>query len=447
MSTTHEMFTAEELEDFAEGLKEWPGTAWETDDYELAVSPFVGFYFLYDTSRYLDTSLLMVDIHEAFERLSGHPYKVATHPDSERPHLYGSKRLPNLREFAKKRKPGDSFRFKFTDEPNHSSSPATAGYFCRVRDYMNDRAPEHGLKSYSYIQFYYRWQWWRDNRDAWRRFVLDIIDRLRPQQVYSGFAMANPLEFGTRSEVSVWERSLATRFYGLDIDDSFGMSMGIEDALPKGIRSPTWAFFLSDDWREKLSLSRDEVRNALRHPRIIIHERVTGLWIELGEQPDLYPVENGVPELPMLLNKLLRPIRNDNLDLVGTGQWDGDPNERFTKIDARRWLGRFDEDSDWPGQEERFIAPPPASAAAPPPAAPVQEEQTFPPPPLRKAPIAPAPRTPGGQACPQAGWWFTPAKADSLRYFERGEIMPKVEGSAWGDTIWQWSSDQSASRY
>lgn len=47
------------------------------------------------------------------------------------------------------------------------------------------------------------------------------------------------------------------------------------------------------------------------------------------------------------------------------------------------------------------------------------------------------------QPCPEAGWWFTPAQANSRRYFKQGEIMPSVGGD-YGDTHWQWSPDQSS---
>jgi hypothetical protein len=43
----------------------------------------------------------------------------------------------------------------------------------------------------------------------------------------------------------------------------------------------------------------------------------------------------------------------------------------------------------------------------------------------------------GGDKCPRAGFWFTPAQAGSRRYFKAGEVMPKVEGD-YGLTIWQW---------
>jgi hypothetical protein len=46
-----------------------------------------------------------------------------------------------------------------------------------------------------------------------------------------------------------------------------------------------------------------------------------------------------------------------------------------------------------------------------------------------------------GQPCPKAGYWLTPAKADSRRLFKAGEIMPRFEGD-YGETIWQWDEKQ-----
>jgi len=53
------------------------------------------------------------------------------------------------------------------------------------------------------------------------------------------------------------------------------------------------------------------------------------------------------------------------------------------------------------------------------------------------------PNVAAGQPCPEAGWWFTPAKTGSRRYFKQGETMPAVGGD-YGLTFWQWSPDQSA---
>ena len=61
--------------------------------------------------------------------------------------------------------------------------------------------------------------------------------------------------------------------------------------------------------------------------------------------------------------------------------------------------------------------------------------------PAVEASTARKPLVPGGEPCPQAGWWFTPAQLDSRRYFEKGEIMPIIKGSSFGDTNWQQTGD------
>lgn len=53
-------------------------------------------------------------------------------------------------------------------------------------------------------------------------------------------------------------------------------------------------------------------------------------------------------------------------------------------------------------------------------------------------------RTPGGQPCPQAGWWYTPAETGHRRYFKAGTLMPVIESSSYGLTFWLWDADQSA---
>jgi hypothetical protein len=50
-------------------------------------------------------------------------------------------------------------------------------------------------------------------------------------------------------------------------------------------------------------------------------------------------------------------------------------------------------------------------------------------------------RIDAGQPCSKTGYWFTPAKAESRRHFNQGEIMPAFSDSRWGDTIWYWSEE------
>lgn len=54
-------------------------------------------------------------------------------------------------------------------------------------------------------------------------------------------------------------------------------------------------------------------------------------------------------------------------------------------------------------------------------------------------------RCEAGQPCPQAGFWFTPAKVGSRHHFKAGEVMPQVGGD-YGATIWQWDINQDAKK-
>ncbi len=47
----------------------------------------------------------------------------------------------------------------------------------------------------------------------------------------------------------------------------------------------------------------------------------------------------------------------------------------------------------------------------------------------------------GGQPCPKTGYWLTPARINSRRSFEAGEIMPDLN-TDYGATIWQWDQNQ-----
>lgn len=53
----------------------------------------------------------------------------------------------------------------------------------------------------------------------------------------------------------------------------------------------------------------------------------------------------------------------------------------------------------------------------------------------------PAIRCEAGHACPESGYWLTPAQVDSRRRFALGETMPAFGGD-YGTTIWQWDANQ-----
>ncbi|MGC1331059.1 PoNe immunity protein domain-containing protein, partial [Pseudomonas sp.] len=47
-----------------------------------------------------------------------------------------------------------------------------------------------------------------------------------------------------------------------------------------------------------------------------------------------------------------------------------------------------------------------------------------------------------GGNCTRSGFWYTPAKSNSKRFFSLGEFMPEFKDSSWGATIWYWSGEK-----
>jgi len=50
-------------------------------------------------------------------------------------------------------------------------------------------------------------------------------------------------------------------------------------------------------------------------------------------------------------------------------------------------------------------------------------------------------RCEANKPCPREGYWFTPAKQNSRRFFKHGELMPEFN-TDYGMTIWQWDESQ-----
>ncbi|GEM_PF-5026531 len=55
-------------------------------------------------------------------------------------------------------------------------------------------------------------------------------------------------------------------------------------------------------------------------------------------------------------------------------------------------------------------------------------------------------RVADGQPVPRSGWWYSPARAGSSRYFKEGATFPEFADSDWGSTFWLRADDQSAPR-
>ena len=288
------------------------------------------------------------------------------------------------------------------ESPNQSARWALGA---KIRD-SNER--------YSSIKLTFGDQWYRSNKTIWYQFVQKCLEMLNPIQAYSGYEIGNTGQFAYISpEFETVERTFSDYFYGLDIDHP-GMEFSHEnmfiaedrDGLGGGIRTPTWCFLLSPYWLEKLGLSEEQIREKLNDPRIEISKiensenpNQYSLWVRLGEL-SLYPVEEGVPDLLVMANELIKPIRCDNLKLTTLDAWSDDPNPRFDAISAKQWIARFDEDSTWPELKRVEVE--------------VQKEE--------RVDIVLA-----GSPCPHTGYWYTFAKENSRQYFNQGDIFLNVQ--------------------
>lgn len=395
---------------------------------QIGLCPYITFYVYHRKEDFLRVSEQMITIYREFEQIIDEPFQLIWKDKSQDWLKADDKRLPtDLLAHAKECADDEytEFWMKATDRDSVIATPRW-GFSAEVVSNVDMR--------YTTLKLTFRHRWYNRNQTRWHAFVADCLQRLQPDQCYSGFEVGNGgFSVLGNYECETLERICADYFYGMDIDHTSDMGFQYfndEDGwvnparLGAGLRTPVWSFLLSPNWLKRLGKSAEEVRITLNDPRIVIEEipfalskinpeGLPGLWIRLGEL-DLHPVEHGVPELLVKANNLIRPVRCDELKLLSLDAWDDDPNPRFGYEDSIRWMRRFDDDSDWP---EAVRRKPPAGRS-----------ETH----LRCEALHP---------CPKEGWWFTPAKADSRRHFRSGETMPDLS-SAWGLTIWQWDEQQ-----
>jgi hypothetical protein len=414
---------------------------------EIGLCPYITFYIYHLPDDYLPLAEKMIAIYGEFSKLIDEPFQIVWKDDTQDWLPAGDKRLPSLEDLpALARKHlavGEEFWIRATDQ----ESPATTARWA-----IDGEICDGGMR-YTTLKLTFRHKWYNQNRARWQAFVKECIAQLQPEHCYSGFEVGNGgFSILGAYESDVLERICADYFYGMDIDHTVVMGSHsyryhrddpifcpelIEGRknLPEkftnpsnlgaGLRTPTWCFLLSPVWLAKLAKTEADIRAELDDPRIEITtipyaagphnpNGEPALWIRLGEL-DLHPVEKGVPDLLVKASRLIRPIRCDYLNLLTLDPWMDDPNPRFEYDSSLRWMRRFDENSDWPTAERRKAGSPAAPAARL--------------------------RSPAGQPCPKAGYWLTPAKADSRRLFKAGEVMPSLGGD-YGETIWQWDEQQ-----
>ncbi|KWK85878.1 hypothetical protein WM16_29575 [Burkholderia ubonensis] len=275
-----------------------------------------------------------------------------------------------------------------------------------------------------------------DGIAQYEAFLRYVCNKLVVRGGYGGLAPILPYSYH-RYMPQEW--ALAERFSGLEIDstahfqareyspisyegESKEEMTAFYPGLHPGAKVGRWGFIKGVNWYTILGELFIErlggevaIREKLDRPDIHIERANACLMIRAGDFPRLGAPEEGLPEPYVFVNSVLRVLRDPKPDALHT--YIPDLPSADVK-NARKWVARFDL----------------------PDAPPIPEPPTIVPPPVNREPARQSVR--GGSACPEAGWWHTPAKAGSRRYFEVGEIMPVIEGSSWGTTNWHWSPNQ-----
>lgn len=269
-----------------------------------------------------------------------------------------------------------------------------------------------------------------DGQAQYEQFLHYVCERLDVRGGYGGLSAVTAYNY---HNWQAQEWAIAERFSGIEVDACAHLGIDEYDPvsylgeegqsatsmyryLKPGTKVWRWGFIKSVNWYTILGdvfverLGGDAALCAALDREDILVERINHcVLVRAGPFPRLGAPEEGLPEPYVFVNKVLRVLRNPKPD--GLHLYEPDLPNADAK-NARAWQARFDL----------------------PDAPPIPEPPTIVPEPREKRRTS----VPGGEPCPEAGWWHTTAKQSSERYFEQGEIMPVIEGSQWGTTHWKW---------
>jgi hypothetical protein len=244
--------------------------------------------------------------------------------------------------------------------------------------------------------------------------------RLQVDQAYGGLGFLRT--YNEESTTCRAEAQLAKLFSGVDVDipHRIASQLGNSREGLLGISGAHWLNFLNDDWVVRLG-GVEHLRSELAPETFTVEPYSGGLFIQAGPHPEPGHKDDGLPPRYVWLNRVLKPVRVAKMQYhIGST-----PGQLALPEDAGTYFTRFDDASDALGDRLDIAKREDSAAHAT----------------IRG--VDAQGRIEGGMPCPRTGWWVTPAKTKSRRYFKIGELMPVIEDSDYGSTFWQWDVDQS----
>ncbi|HEC50552.1 hypothetical protein LCGC14_0443290 [marine sediment metagenome] len=250
----------------------------------------------------------------------------------------------------------------------------------------------HGDKKRSYIKITFPCSSRNTQEDftCYHKWLLFLCAQLNVEHGYGGLSLAMPYDYDQYMPI---EYQLAERFSGLEVDS---MPHSFKRELLDYVKGVNWYTVLGQTFVDRLGGEEIIRRSLAAAPNIEYFNYDNGLIIRAGEYPALGAQEDGLPRAYVAVNRVVKPVRIPNPDQLHSYSPYGDC---FDEESTRQWYARFDQDES----------------------------------------VAQPTRIAGGKSCSHSGYWFTPAKQHSRRYFQRGDILPVIEDSSWGGTFWYWA--------
>ena len=324
---------------------------------------------------------------ECFERFYEEFQPQLKWQAGERFHKLSQASFEKQRDFIVRSGPNEQYEWHISSANNEKES----------RDYslqsMNS-FEVHGDQKRSYIKLVFPWSLLleSDGLAHYQQWLAYLCNQVEAEHGYGGLSSILPYDYDSYMPT---EYQLAQQYSGLEVD-TFAYSMGRE--LQEHIKGVNWFTVLGNTYVERLG-GEDAIRHALSgHGDVDVQPYDHGLIIRAGMYPELGAQEDGPPAAYVAVNKVVRPVRIPNPDQLHSYSPYGDC---FDMESTARWYARFDQEDSVPTTPVRIEA---------------------------------------GQPCTRAGYWFSPAQANSRRHFTQGEIMPEFKDSPWGATIWYWAS-------
>jgi hypothetical protein len=289
---------------------------------------------------------LLPQLHEEFQLLTGHALtrymgfrsgaiarKGHAQEDIEAQYLRHAEDIVSLQGF---------------DAPTKESSSRFE--FQALAQFRRARLPR-AAAGLDYLALHFPLDFWTARHTEVRAWWLDALQRLQPVQAYMGLGLGRPPVLERYPLQQPAEFALARCFLGLDVDKPFFMRSSRPDgmSLECGMRTPGFGVLVCGAFAARLGGVDALQRRLQKVPGMRVQPCMDGggLWIEAGEAPALYPVEDGAPRHLRALAEALIPVRLDRLWMTSYP-----PNAAsdgiFTPASSALWLQRFDSASRWP---------------------------------------------------------------------------------------------------